>query len=238
MITVRQIIVEALDRSGLCARRMSASADLTETAFRLLKGAAAKYSNDSLLSFLVSEIDTILSANSFVIGENAEGYEAADVEATGVQKVTRCYCRADGDSEGSWAEMDFVSPEDFDAFPDGTLIYTCQAVNDLQVAFKTKLNASASQRIRIIYNRKWSFDLNTELRIPEQFEELFICAVAYKLALTYPRLSSEQTNLLKRELDEIEKNVKTSSRAVKYVARRTSRGVSRADFLSGRCFLG
>ena len=52
MITVRSIIVEALNRSNLVSRRQSAPADMVESAYRLLKGIAGKYSNDNLLQFL------------------------------------------------------------------------------------------------------------------------------------------------------------------------------------------
>ena len=68
--------------------------------------------------------------------------------------------------------------------------------------------------------------------------ELFTQSLTYKLASTFPRLSTEQVALLKQELDEMIKNVKVATRAVKYLSR-TNRIplANRAAFLSGSMFL-
>ena len=69
MITVRSILKEALSRANLVSRRQSAPADLEESAFRLFKGIAAKYSNDSLLQFLVADVEHPLDKDELVMGE-------------------------------------------------------------------------------------------------------------------------------------------------------------------------
>ena len=81
MVTVRSIIAEALSRANLVAIRRTAPADMTETAFRLLKGIASKYSNDDLLQFLISEVTTDLMKNEFVLGEFDEEHPDAVVLA-------------------------------------------------------------------------------------------------------------------------------------------------------------
>lgn len=243
MVTVRSIIVEALNRSNLVSRRQSAPADMTETAFRLLRGIAAKYSNDNLLQFLVAECSHVLDKREFVVGtvdpDAPEEYLDVDMDAPLIQKVNRMYWRTtDPIGLGSYVELSYASPSDFDMYPEGSSVYTAQAVNDRQVVVKTKLLADSRTEIKISYNRKWDIGLDDELRIPEQYAELFTVALTHKLALTFPRLSTEQVKLLKDELDEMVKNVQTSTRAMKYVSRKPSiPGVNRAAFINGSMFL-
>lgn len=245
MITVRSIIVEALNRSNLVSRRQSPSADMTETGLRLLKGIAAKYSNDNLLQFIIAECGSTLDKREFVLGdidsEHQEEYMPVDILAPNIQKVNRVYWRAKDDGGlGSYIELQYASPDDFDGYPDGSGIYTYQPINDMQVILKVKLLPNDGTEIKVIYNRKWNIGLDDELRIPEQYSELFIVSLTHKLALTFPRLSTEQVKLLKEELTDMEKNVATASRAHKYVSRSTQlrAAVSRADFISGRMFFG
>lgn len=246
MITVRSIIVEALNRSNLVSRRQSPPADMVESSLRLLKGIAAKYSNDNLLQFLISECGGTLDKREFVLGDidadHPDEYMDVDIFAQNIKKVNRVYWRAKDNNNGlgSYVELTYASPDDFDGYPDGSGVYTYQPVNDLQVVLKVKLLPNEGTEIKVLYNRKWSIGLDDELRIPEQYEELFIVALTHKLALTFPRLSTEQVNLLKNELKEMEANVATASRAHKYVSRSTQlrAAVSRADFISGRMFYG
>lgn len=243
MITVRSIIVEALDRANLVSRRRSAPAEMTETAFRLFKGIAGKYSNDNLLQFIMSEAGANLTKQDYILGEtdgNApEAYEPVDVAAPKIQKVCCMFWRPKSvEGLGSWAEAVFVSPEEFDAYPNGSSVYTCQPINDLQVRLHTKLLPDENIEWKVIYNRKWVIGLDDDLRIPEQYVELFITALTHKLAVVRPRLSQEQVNILKTELTEMENNVRVTTRAVKYVSRKPSaRGVNRVSFLTGSMFL-
>lgn len=240
MITVRSIITEALNRSNLVSRRQTPPADMVESAYRLLKGIAGEFSNDNLLQFLIASVETTFDKREYVLGESEEGVEEylpVDIEAPNIQKVNKVYWRSKEPQDvGSYVELLFANPDDFDAYPTGSGVYTWQPINDLQVAFQTKLLADPRIELKIYYNKKWDFDLNSELRIPDQYAELFITALTHKLALTFPRLSTEQVTLLKNDLDAMIKNVKTSTRAVKYLSRKPTYGLNRADFISGRMF--
>lgn len=244
MITVRSIIVEALNRSNIVSRRQSAPADMIETGLQLLKGIAKQYSNDNLLQFLVADCETTHSKQEYVLGDfdanHAEEYAILDVDAPLIQKVNKVYWRSkEPQGLGSYIDLQFASPEDFDMYPNGSGVYTWQPINDLQVVLKVKLLPDERTELKVNYNKKWSFDLNSELRIPEQYEELFIVALTHAFALSFPRLSPDQVDRIKTSLDDMIKNVKTSTRAVKYVSRRpTVPAVNRAAFLNGSMFLG
>ena len=243
MVTVRSIITEALARANIVSRRQSAPADMTESAYQLLRGIAAKYSNDNLLQFIVSEATHDLDKREFVLGEvdpEAESeYLPVDIDAPRIQKINKVYWHSKQPSDlGNSVEVQYASPDDFDAYPDGAGVYTCQPINDLQIVFKTKLLPSSSIELKFTYNRKWSIDLDDELRIPEQYVELFTVALTTALAGAFPRLSEERVNRLKEDLKEMENNVRVSTRAVKYVSRRPIRQcVNQAAFISGSFLL-
>lgn len=243
MVTVRSIITEALNRSNLVSRRQTAPADMVETGFRLLKGICAKYSDDNLLQFIVSDVSTTLDRQEFVLGEidpdAPEQYLEVTVPAPRIQKVNKVYWRSKAPQDpGTFMELQFASPSDFDAYPVGSGVYTAQPINDLQVVLKTKLYPDERTEIKISYNKKWHIGLDDELRIPDQYIELFTTSLTYKLALTFPRLSSEQVNLLKEDLKEQEAGVRVSTRAIKYVSRTRVPAINRASFYSGTMFFG
>ena len=128
MITVRALITEALSRSNLVSRRQSASADMVESAFRLLKGIASKYSNDNLLTFLTAQATHVLDKREFVIGEFEDvplEYLTLDIDCPRIQKVNKVYWRSiDQTGLGNYVELKYASPDDFDSYPDGCAVYT------------------------------------------------------------------------------------------------------------------
>jgi len=76
-ISVRDLIVNALDETGLCSRSQPAPANLMVSGLQLLKKRAAQYSNTNLLQFTRKELDIELEKHEFIIGEYeiTEDYE-------------------------------------------------------------------------------------------------------------------------------------------------------------------
>lgn len=242
MITVRDIITEALNRSNLVSRRQQAPADMMETGLRLLKGIAAAYSKDNLLQFLVAEIGPVsLDKTEYVVGDVDPDapyeYYGVDLPAENLGNIVKMYWRGkDPTNLGTWVELSYASAADFDAYPRASGVYTWQNVNDKQAILKTKLLPDPRTEFKIVYNKKWSFDLDSELRIPDEYGELFTVALTHKFAVTFPRLSTEQVNILAKELETMEKTVRTATRAVKYISRgpRRAAACDMAAFVSGR----
>ncbi len=67
--SVRDLIVNSLDETGLCSRNQPAPANLVVSALQLLKKRAAQYSNTHLLQFTRKEIDIDLIKHEFIVGE-------------------------------------------------------------------------------------------------------------------------------------------------------------------------
>lgn len=230
--TVRNIIVEALNRANIVSRRQSAPADMVENSLRLLKGVAAKFSNDNLLQFLRREIEFTPAGPVTVIGESSNG-TTVDVEAAGLQDVKTVFMKV-GDSD--YEELQFVAFEEFASRGYGDYVFSWQPISDTfgNIYLKERV-VHMAKPLRVCYNIKWSFDLNSELFVPDQYIELFTVALTHKLALTYPRISAEQVTLLKAELDDMIENVKVTTRANKFITRTPKRyGFNYNDYVTGR----
>ena len=68
-ISVRDLIVNSLDETGLCSRNQPAPANIVVSALQLLKKRAAQYSNTHLLQFTRKEIDIDVLKHEFIVGE-------------------------------------------------------------------------------------------------------------------------------------------------------------------------
>lgn len=76
-ISIRDLIVNSLDETGLCSRSQPAPANLMVSGLQLIKKRAAQYSNTNLLQFTRKEIDIDLVKREFIVGEYemTEDYE-------------------------------------------------------------------------------------------------------------------------------------------------------------------
>ena len=80
-ISVRDLIVNSLDETGLCSRNQPAPANIVVSALQLLKKRAAQYSNTNLLQFTRKEIDIDVLKHEFIVGEYevTEDYEGLTI---------------------------------------------------------------------------------------------------------------------------------------------------------------
>jgi len=121
--------------------------------------------------------------------------------------------------------LQFVSYEDFNDSAYGLQVYTWQPISDTKIELKLKpmflqkFNNATGCELVMVYNVGYSFDLDSVLKIPDIYQELFITALTYKLAVQFPRLSPEHTERLRLTMVDIENSLKTSTRANKFVTR-------------------
>jgi len=288
-ITVRDLIVNALDESKLCNRNQPAPANLFVSAYTLLQKRLAQYSNTNYLSFARNEVEFVNDSEKTIMGETVikedapeeveiqdkyedrhyssklvyfrdieKFYRASgsahgvvwmevtnytkddffecipDVEVKGLQEIVRCYARKSDKS--NWVELNFVAYEDFYNFDDNT-VYSVKPENDSVVTLFLK-DICNNAEIKVIYNEKFEFDIDSTFNIPQQFIALFTAALVYDLALSYPRLSETTVAMLKDRLKELEENVRRSSAVNKFIGRDIKTyGYTYSDFVNGR-FLG
>lgn len=121
--------------------------------------------------------------------------------------------------------LQFVSYEDFNDSAYGLQIYTWQHLSDTKIELKLKpmflqkFNNATGCELVMVYNLGYKFDLDSVLKIPDIYQELFITALTYKLATEFPRLSPEHTERLRLTMTDIENSLKTATRANKFVTR-------------------
>lgn len=197
MVTIRDILTEALTRSNLITRKRQAPADMMENAFRLFKGIISKYTFDNFINYSRSEIEVIPYDNKVTI---------TDVASIATVLVY----------DNGWHEMRFVSYSQF--YQDqGDYVYTWKYNDrDIELYFKDK---AKNHRVKIITNIELDYNINDQLPVPSMYVELFTTALTYKLAVNYPRLDATQVNVLKNELEEIEKTVKANISSNKILTR-------------------
>lgn len=145
------------------------------------------------------------------------------VEIANIANIPELYWDVSRDDMANTAvPLGFVSFEDFNNGNFGEYIYTYQEITDRKIELKLKpqfVSLARGGRLKMIYNVAYSFDLDSVMKIPNIYQELFITALTYALACEYPRLSPEHTERLKTNLTNIENSVKTPTRASKFVVR-------------------
>lgn len=215
--SVKNILIESLNRSNLVPRKRVAPADMLESAYRLFKGICQKYNFSNFISFARNDIEIIPTDDKIELAVDNVNSISTIVYKHGID-----YC-----------ELRFVSYEQFFQETDD-YVYTWKYTidNTIDIYLKPKFVAQ-NKTIKVIFNSELSYNLDDELHIPQVYEELFVCALAYKLSVVYPRTDSTQTQILKNELDEIEKIVKQNISSNKIITRDVCKQSNLSSFISG-----
>ena len=156
--------------------------------------------------------------------DNEEPNDWLQVPVDNLECIKEIYWDRTNDPMANTAiPLSFVSYEDFNNAAYGEYIYTWQAISDTKVEIKFKpwliKMVTPTYGLKMIYNVKYAFDLDSAMKIPDIYRELFVVALTYKLAVEFPRLSPEHTERLKKTMEEIENSVKSPTRANKLIIR-------------------
>ena len=171
-----------------------------------------------------------------------------DVACKDLDKITAVYYETtDPNVDGDYNyPLGFVSYQDFWNGGWGSSIYTYQSISDTKAKLYIKSlmrdRLPLSYGLKVIYNKAWNFDLDTEVRAPDVYRSLFLAALTYRLAVRWPRLDPAHTERLRKEMEDRIAVVSSKTRALKYVTRagvcRNSRLVNRAQLMSGSFIFG
>lgn len=222
-VTVKDILIEALNRSNLVPRKRSVEASMLESAYRLFKGILQKYNFSNFISYTRKEIDVIPTDN--VIG--LDGSDITSIATVQYKNTTNNY-----------SSLRFVSYEQFYSENDD-YIYSWKYTDNGSIEIYLKPNfISSNKELKVIYNSNMDYSLDDDLHVPEIYKELFTAALTYKLAVTYPRTDATQVQLLKSELDDLEKQVKSMVSSNKILTRDTATVSNFSSFMSGDFIFG
>lgn len=128
-------------------------------------------------------------------------------------------------------KMSFVPRADFDGCPNGDLVWTYNELSQGEWEIEIKpYVVSNAVKLKLDYNRALSFDLDSDLRIPDAYVELLTVALTHKLAIAYPRMDDAQVARLADEVRVMLDNVRTPKADSRQVLRDEGRYDERGSY--------
>lgn len=145
--------------------------------------------------------------------------EAYHVQVPEVAKLNTLMVVINGTTDSCY-KLDFLPREEFDRFVRNDPLWTWVPLAEGEWFISVKPYVSnTANRLRLNYNRALRFEMDTDLRVPDAYNELLITALSYSLALEYPRLDESHMQRLKDELGTMLSNVATPKADAKQVLR-------------------
>lgn len=134
------------------------------------------------------------------------------VKVNSIAKINSIYVSVSGKADGfnNMAELKYKAPADFDKYTMNAAVYTTFPRADGEYLIQMKPIVVAQKwAIKVNYNERIDFDLDSDLMIPESYVELLIVALAHKLAIQFPRIDDSQFQRLENDLKVLVDNVRT-----------------------------
>lgn len=231
MTTVRDIIVESCARSNVCPRKRELPADLFTSAFNLFKGILQEYSNNGFIVAYQNDIDFNPTKTRYVVGKETEN---TDLVLESVERPYRVYYRPKGAID--WVPMTFKAYNQFFTATNGDFIVSWKPLEDnlYEIIFKERF-IPLNPQCKLVYNVEMEFNDNDVISLPSQYIELLTRALAYKLAIEYPRQSGDKADRLFTDLDKLEKQIMADNSNDMIITRQSNGyGSLQGDFLGGR----
>ena len=228
MSTYRDIITEACNRSNVVPRKRDIPADIFTTASKLLKGILQDYSNRKYITAYRDEVDFTPVQESFLVGEGPD----VIVEAPKLQVPEQVLYKL---NENQWIPLNFVSYEQFYQAPNTTYTVSWQPTGANQYKIYLKPVFLTSARIcKLIYTKEMEYNDNDTVNLPTPYVELLTRALAYALAVQYPRIDQTIRVELKSELASLEQMLIAANSSNRIITRDSAgEGSLLSNFLGG-----
>lgn len=172
MFTVKEIINDAYDRSGIFPNSTSTlPGEMTESALKVLRGAIATYNIQGIL--LPNQRSVEFSIDNEIKSE--------DLTEEGIASIQKVYLRYDNAQRA--IELDYVPFASFPLAHDYTYTYN-QVGEDFRIYFKKPL---VGRTCLMHFITPIVCDLNTKYYLPFEYQEFFTLTLICKLLDMYPR---------------------------------------------------
>jgi hypothetical protein len=125
-------------------------------------------------------------------------------------KIKSLYFKPTDNPGSDFYRLDYVNHSDFNRYGENTFTYTYteKAQGEWLIELKP-IPSRLRYDLSIDYNEGFDFDVDSDLYIPDNYVELLITTLAYKLSVRYPRLDEAQMARLERDVGTMIDNVKT-----------------------------
>lgn len=204
MVSVRNIITEALDRANLANRKQGANAELAEASFYRLCGILREYSDNNFITAYRGEAEFYGNAEQIEIG-------GVDIPCDGkITEIKSLFYKSEGSID--WYPMHFVALESFYDSANDDYCYSWQpkGANLFTLYLKPRF-AKQNRKIKLVYDEDIKLGLDDDISLPRVYVELLTRALAYKMSVDRPRASDSKRLELKNELKELEEQIKTNN---------------------------
>ena len=157
-----------------------------------------------------------------------------DVEILDLMTPTQAYFK-DSNSAVDWVAMPFISYDQLYECGYSDIIVSWKPVNEGTYELFVKPRFLQQHNIvKVIYNIVMNYKDNDVISLPAPYLELLTRALAYKVAITYPRTDSTKVSLLKTDLEELTANLEASNASQRILTRSGTGGKSiNGAFLDG-----
>lgn len=229
MSTVRDIIVEAASRANVCPRKRALPEDIFVDSLMLFDGVMQEFSANDYVTAYQNEVDFNPIHESVLVGEG----EDVEVEAKKIQLPKRVLYRHIGQVD--WIPMDFQAYDNFysAAYSDYIVSWQPTGRNQFKLYFKPRFVCTQPQ-CKLIYNLEMIYKDDDVISLPTPYIELITRALAYKMAVKWPRVDESKKAGLLKEFEDLEASIKATNASNRIITRGGHGGGSlRGDFLSG-----
>lgn len=212
-VTVRDLIIEAAARANINPRAKRLTDDVFTSGLLLLRGILQDYSTRNYIVAYKSEVDFDPKV-SVLVGEGPD----AEVYAPKIMAPQTCLFQPN--SSLDWTKLDFISYDQFysDTYNDYIVSWQPVQANLYKIYLKPRF-AAQNRKCKLIYNVEMQLEDNDTVTLPTPYIELLTRALAYKLAISFPRADTTKMNLLKNELDELENSLAAANSSNRIITR-------------------
>ena len=232
MTSVRDLIVEAFNRTNLVPRKRELPADMFQSGLRLLNGILQDYSSKGYIVAYQAECN-FFPKESIMIGEGVD----AEVSAPKIVCPKSVFYQ--NKTSIDWTELNFISYAQFYSQSYSDYIVSWQPVQDklFKLYFKPRFVAQ-NRECKLIYNVEMIFNDNDPINLPTPYVELLTRALAYRLCIEFPRVDPSKVTLLKSELDDLQQTVIAQNSSNRIITRECSFGGSLLTKFDSGSFIG
>ena len=147
-----------------------------------------------------------------------------DVELKDLMTPTQAYFK-DSISSYDWIGMPFISYDQLYSISYGDFVVSWKPSNEgtYDVFFKPRF-ITQNRLVKLIYNIVMDYNDNDVISLPAPYLELLTRALAYKIAVEYPRVDATKMGLLKAEYEELSNNLEASNASQRIITREVGNG--------------
>lgn len=229
MSTVRDIIVESASRANVCPRKRALPEDIFVSSLQLFDGVMQEFSAKDYVTAYQNEVDFAPTAESVLVGEGPD----VAIDAKALQLPKRVLYKYTGQVD--WTPMEFIAYDQFysAAYTDYIVSWQPTGKNQYKLYFKPRFIATQPQ-CKLIYNLEMAYKDDDTVSLPTPYIELITRALAYKMAVKWPRVDESKKQSLNQEFLDLESTIRATNASNRILTRGGYGGGSmRGDLLSG-----